>query len=708
MSDLKSKTLSWIELKPYLTSTKNTRFTLQGCILENKLGKAGFDFSGFQGDVSICLRFRKLSGNGLCWIQTSEDKSSIQILSKVSQEVKIPIQCKKFEIDRRDCLGEIEILGATIFYQNERVESELNQDWKVLLRKCSKYASVRLIDRKLFASPGGYLESEALQEIETNPEGMWSRSGSRINFTSSCEIVKLSFSATAPPAIIPQPYIHRPEVSPPPPVFTPTRTYQPKVPLPPMQIHRPTTIELPPEPVYLYDSAVQRGLAKLNLGGTKIIKHHFSNGKDLISMSRGAILQIPISILKPNQEYVFVFTIKKLSGTGKLRAGLTNNNQPPSHMELVLADSNESEKYLILNTGFTPSDSGYKLYLSTSAEDFSGEIMFSRIRISANLNLSQVKYQVEQLGHQAMVLSPTVPLNLNYSIGVSGDDPQAQTAQKHARFNSTLIFQESVNLEIRGNLLISSYSGLAWFNKIRSVLPNLCIFKNKESLANFDLVSIGCAGSLSPAKRMWVDYFEKLEQSDFDCLSSAEKIFTPSLKNQQWLQDLLPSTKVVQTGRFWPYLEPKEIKFLKDSSYVLIVNRNSHQTKKILDLWSSEFPTPVILGARGHWPDFAIPIPEYLNYHQLLWLVLQSRAVLDISSQITESHSALFHLASQAQIPVLSSNWETLGYAQGIFLPSKQPTADQITKLLQLPFQPIKLDQKYNENLYQMMSQLFA
>lgn len=711
MSSEEIKEILSSEMKDYVVGSKSCRFDGQNYIMESKFGKLSLDFSNLDYD-KITLHAKRCSGNGKFIVKSDQDETEYSVSSKISQS--IDLRCVgKFDIVRDGALGELCILGFTIG-SKESVESELSNNWKILLKKCESYSGIRLVGDKLLANENACIVSQNIQEIDTNPSGVWTREEGRVKFLSACEITKLVLEGSPPVRQPIQMYLHR--EMPAPVIF---REH-----LQPVE-NRPSIVpglqfqpeEIVKEAVYLYDSNLNRSLSKLNIGYSKIVKHHFSSGKDYISIAKNGIINIPISILQSNQEYVFVFNAKKLSGNGRVKVGLTNTNNPPTHIETIAVSSAEMEKYVILHTGFAPSDQSYKLYISMAGEETQGEILLSRIRITNSTNIHQVKLGIDsQKSGLANAMKHARSLSINYGSAVSDiSDNVAKNALKYAQPVGNL-FASDTNLSIRGNLAATSFSDLSWFNKVRSILPNVCLFKAKEDIGHNDVVSLGQAGSLIPARKIWIDAFKNLSDSDLGILKKSKTVISPSLSNVQYLVNKLPGVEVLHHGRPFGYLQPREIKFLSNKDYILGIHRHERATQKLIEAWTPEMPPLVMVGLRGRHPDHVICINEYLDYDKLLFLVSNAKLMVDLPLHI-DYKSSFLHLAMQTQVPIVSTNWYALDSKYSQFLPATErneemtmPSGtalrDGIFSGLQMRPDKVKLNADFNQHLYQFMTLL--
>jgi len=364
-------------IKNYIVSQKACKFDGNNYILESRFGKLSLDFSDEKLD-KVILHAKRCSGSGKFIVECDGVKTVYSTLSKISQSIDLG-KINKFNILRDDCIGELAIFGFTIFYKSDEAVSELN-NWKIILKKCDSYSAIRLINDKLFASVGAVIDSKYIQNVETDPPGACILSGDKAKFSISCEITNLTLSHEAQIKQPIQMYTHRAK---PTPVIIQPNNLQ----------HRPDlTISEPYQfksllkstnnnPVVIYDSLDNRGFTKLS-GFNKLVKLHNSGGKDFISIARGGILNISNSALRPNTEYYIIIDIKKLSGNGRVKLSLANNNDNPLYFETINASSKECEKHITLKTG-AQGDQNYKLQIFMTGDDCSGEVIFSRIRISA-------------------------------------------------------------------------------------------------------------------------------------------------------------------------------------------------------------------------------------------------------------------------------------------------------------------------------------
>lgn len=364
------------EMKNYVVSSKSCRFDGQNYIMESKFGKLYLDFSSLNHD-KITIHVRRFSGSGKFIIKTDNEEVSYSVLSKVSQS--IDLHCVgKFGIIRDDSLGEICILGFTIYSEQINLESELSNRWKTILQKCESYSGIRLVNDKLFASENASIISNNLQEIETNPHGAWVKEKDRVKFLASCQIIKLVLDGGLVGKQPLQMYKHREG---PTPILSPRNVN--KMDTNNNSNNGNSTI-LPEnntyvESVYIWDSSINNGLSKVSVGAGKLVKTHLSNGKSIISIASKGVLNIPISNLSSNKKYVLAINAKKLSGSGYTKFSLISNNNTFSNFETIaLNDKENYEHHIILSTD-SNADTSYSLQISLPGGV--GEILLFRIRI---------------------------------------------------------------------------------------------------------------------------------------------------------------------------------------------------------------------------------------------------------------------------------------------------------------------------------------
>jgi len=120
----------------------------------------------------------------------------------------------------------------------------------------------------------------------------------------------------------------------------------------------------------------------------------------------------------------------------------------------------------------------------------------------------------------------------------------------------------------------------------------------------------------------------------------------------------------------------------------------------LLNTWDDSLPKLVIVGARGKYPNFVIPVNEYYPYQKLLFLMNKARFIIDLPGNC-DYNSSFLHLASEIGKTVVSTNWCILDKENGIFVVRNQTTNDVLvpsSEVLRMAItKALSLDQRHKD-----------
>jgi hypothetical protein len=656
-------------LKDYVITSKSCTFSYVGCKLESKFGRVLLDLESHDDASNIEIHAKRISGNGKFKVKNGNDTKELSVISKISQVFDIELgENKNIEIFRpEDGGGELYIMGLTIHSAPTNMDENLSVNWKELIKKCGKYGSLRLAKNRLFATGGGFIEDKyRIKHIITQPN-MHVREGNRIKFLGSCEITHLEVDG--PDAggkkelytnrDVPGPLVN-PELS------TPKNKIKDAT-------HRPPRPKSPEDAGYdrnmvIYDSVATNGFQKFKHTRNKTVTGIRSNGKDFLIVKRGGSVGLSMSSLQGNTEYICVITAKKLNGNGKLFINFSTSENDLSNYKEVIVNNTFSHKYINLTTGASKYGQFHKMNISMMPPS-TGEVLIERILVIESIPLHQARVIAEHGKYHPIALG-TAPLSvsLNYSATPQGSDAVYHTSKQYARYE-TPSFGESLQ-GVNGTLAITSVSGISWFNKIATAFPNVQMVKRPDEITKDTLV-IGVLGSFVSSSRAWIDAFLDSEMSDgkFDRLRRCKTIYSPSMSNVQIIRQKCPDTEVKLMSKPMPWIKPRSIEFFRNKNFVLAFNRNDKATFRLIDSWKSTYPSLVLVGARGSLPANVIPVNEYLPYDQLLFIMRNSKAIIDITGH-NDYESSFLKMSIAMGLPVVSSNWYVLDKSNAVFLPS--------------------------------------
>ena len=665
------------KIKDYTSLSRDCTFQRDGIKIGPRRGKITIDLIEFRA-TKCDLHFKRISGNGKVLIKSGESLDVI-VGSKKSQTFSIDVD-DLIEITRVNGAGEVVLLGITVYSSEESMP-----DWRDIIKKCGKYKCVRMVDSRLFASSGGFIEdNNAIKKITTSPSGMFAREGNRIKFLGSCEITNIDIDGPTPMSVS-SPYVDRnaptPNIAPP--GNKPINSI--KIPNIPNQSPFPPRRKDAQEYMnsnIVFNSTALKAFDKYHKIKNKLLKPIRSNNKTYLLLRKGGKCSISISQLQNNTEYIIVIKAKKLNGNGKMFLTLATQENEFTDMVEELFNVNFKNIYVMLKTKISPYGKFHKLNMAMG-DNSSGEILIEEITIVENIGLHRTRGLIEHgfynLNHQG----PSLTSGSTISTDSDLVDDACKISKKYARYIP--INADSEVLTKAGSIATTTTSGMNWLCKVDKLLPDMHIIKNIET-THHDTLIISKMGALIPCKKVWIDAFIESEMTDnnISILNTADHIFSPSIINVQLLKSKLPNIKIDYSMRPIPYITPKEISFFKSKEFVLCFHRSSESTLRILESWKPHFPILVLVGGRGLFPDNIIPINEYMPYDQILYLISKCKFIVDIPTCINYD-SALLNLAYHMGVPIISSNWSALTKDNCIFLPPtkgigsfKMPTVSTI------------------------------
>lgn len=366
-----------LNVKEFCSSCKSCKFTESGaCTMEARFGKLTIFVPADKGNIEkICLK--KNSGNG----RISINGILHNVMSKNFEEVDVTTYGSRLEIARPvESLGEVTILGIKLINSKDEMSKT---KWKNIISKCGNYKGIRMVNERLFAVAGGYLENAtAIGRIETSPSEVTYVENGVLKFSSSCEITDIvlndvgnSFKNSVDFNHLELPYPAVLASAPDNSTALPPRLRIRNVMNQPPSLSQSIIVENSEFTKIIYNSDTVREFnsAKHVPDKTGFTKYLKSNGKDYLVIKRGGIFTIPISRLQPNSEYLVQLSIQRLNGNGKIHVGACSNNVFVGTS--CISDSTSQVHSLKF---ITSTELGQKLQLRMM-EDGSGEVLVSRI-----------------------------------------------------------------------------------------------------------------------------------------------------------------------------------------------------------------------------------------------------------------------------------------------------------------------------------------
>jgi hypothetical protein len=684
------------DLKTFIKSTKACRGGA-AWDLEAKFGILSLQFADLDVDEAL-ISFRRKSGNGLVIVVSGANLADVQISSKINHDVTIKLdQSKILDIKRPfRSRGSIEVLSVALW--NNHFMMDL--DWNSVLKKCHEHTCLRLVDGKLMASEGAMIVADAISNVITAPANMFTLSDDRVVFLGACEILDMTISGVG--SEVPEENYMKHHLETEPAVLSPAE---------------------PSEPSRAGRATSRPRKALPNSGGhsSRLLYDSQSMGfndafanKDVKTLDSHVVLgskgeyKIPARFVEANHNYVLVIEASNLRGNGKLSLALKPGITINGH-ETILAARNTRP----FNTTVRSSSDSSCLHHVTIGRHPSatGDVSISRVMVLADFDRSYQLPESVRSGHMPsgdpLLYQPLFHDATLYVPEVVGDEV-AVNSKRYARHRS--MHSATRKIPRKATVKVHTDSGMSWLGKIQPLVPDVVPTEKTGDLC------IGIAGALSEAARIYLEEFklDDLTEKDLEKLSRAKRIMSPSSSNVEHLRSKL-STEVVHMPRLWPYTVPE--KLVPVENYMVTFNRDPVITRYVIDAINGVAPKLVVLGARGAYPEWVVPVNEYLGYQHLLHLLCSARCVIDVPP-IYDYTSAALSLVQAAQIPIVSSNWMCMEGGESHFVIAEQehqgrrvPSTDALRAAAQEAIEVSvrnTLDESYNELFARNIDQLFA
>lgn len=651
--------LSGLEVKPYIHSQKNCRPSASGYIMEAIDSTLIIDLSHFDQKSKITIITKRISGNGKVKI----NELYYEVLSKESNRLEIQLSDHQLKFSRdNSCIGKI-IIVSIIVSQND-VQVNINPsllepkkipqnpaNWKNILIKCGEVRGIKLLNDKIYASEGAFIQKgDLIESLSTQPPNCFVKTDT-IKFVYPCEIMAVSFNEGFDLPSNKNKFKHFTD----PPVLSTTIMIDQNI----NNTLAQDNIQPNKSSNVLYDS-FETGLNPNTLSNvSEVIANQGRNNKGII-LKRAGTFSIPLSILKPSMMYIVVVNIKKISGNGKIGVEITTTDNVSKSSTVVLASERETELHLKLNTEAPPTPGNtYVLKIYRPSETTVGDILLNKVMVINGITLAN--YHIPKADLKANINNP------NHLLDKNEQDPIRALAKKYSR---SISHNKTVpQFNFTGEVAISSRSGMSWFNKITPLCNRIKLTKDAKVL-------FGELGSLIKADKIFLNAFndKEIAEKDDEILKNAKMILSPSLQNTELLNKLYPSIQVKLIEKTWPIIEATPMKYLPEK-YMVMFHRNNILTKRIVESYSNDYPPLIIVGATDTYTGNLIQINEYITYDKILWLLLNSVGLIDIP-EVSDYQSGILSLAIDSGIPTVTSNWFGLGKNNCKFLVAKDKVAE--------------------------------
>ena len=704
------------KLKEYAITHRSVTFTTLGCKICGKLGKVKFDLSRY-GIQQVSVHVQRIGGNGKLVISGQQ----VEVRSKVHQIFDIDTE-GHIELSRPPGgTGDVSLLGFTLL-ADKIDEANVSINWKDIIKKCGKYNCLRLANGKLFAGTGGYIEERMVKEIETDPPNSIHKKKGKIYFNNSCEVTNIVLRHIESKNIKSELYVSREPATP---IKTPQQNSSHNITkrIGGGEIIRPRYGHQLPDfnDHILYDSSSIGDFRQFTKD--KLSKQIRSNNQSFLVLKQNGVTSASISSLAPNTDYICIFHGKKLNGNGRIHVGASIESNFYGHMSEVVFSNSFSNRYVQIKTGGEAPNATQRLHLHMPRESCNGEVLIQKIIIVQDLGIDRARDGLEGRRYLPTneVQHPDKQSVLSgLDMDVFRNDDDVYIASKKYAFYPQIQDVNYIDISIKGTIISNNISGVVWASRIKPLFKNIRIGDMRSEVSN-DALLISRLGSLKLATRIWIEPFEFgaiISEPDVRAINSAQVVLSPSLSNVQSLQAKFKDKKIEQAYRPLPWVQPKPEELFKDLDFVLIFERDRKDINDLIRCWSNYLPKIVILGARGGYPDFVIPLNEYYPYEKLLFLIKKARFIIDLSDSC-DYHSSILDLSNAMGKIILSTNWYVLDKQNGLlvvrtdhkdgrFVPSDAVLRMGINKAMAIPAKDIKDMSNYNIAFINQMKLLFS
>jgi hypothetical protein len=635
------------ELRQFIETTTNAHWVNETLVLQPKFGSTVLNFTG-HGVISCVLNFKRISGNGIVLISSNGKSKEYQINSKSSQSISVNIGGDgKLTIHRTNrSRGDLSLLDVSLYK-----DVNTKTDWNKIINKCDGHACLRLIGNNLYASDGAWLRGQNIK-VQTNPPGMFVKTGDTIKFLGSCRVVELEVSGD------PQP--EKPPIKP---LNLPIKKEE-KVEAQP----KPDSIKKEPKPAP--DLAEPEQLSNVVYDTkTSGFAHGYCNSFAKATSS-GVMLDhrggynIPLRDLKPNKTYVITVQVARISGNGKFIFGILPDNGTSTTR--VAAGGTQA-----FTTEIRPIVGGDSYSLSVWRHPSAkGQIQLSRIIVlsetsaapleAREINHIQLPITAEKVERPKVALESPI-LNANNKPLICTDLGNA-IRQRALEFSRAVPqkYKPSTPLSIKSTIKTNTLSGMRWLSMVHPFIPDVQPHDDPHA-------SISRIDNLIRAKKMYIEEFTgTVPDSAIDVLNLADEVFVASNLNAEVVRHKAGIQNLRVTSKRLPYITPKPLNLI-GQDYVLISNDDPQVTEYMLNALEPIGAKIVLLGARGQVPKNVFPVNEYTPYDQLLHIFGNAKTFVDIPL-VEDQLSNFVDLALASGVQVVSSSWAYMELPHVLFV----------------------------------------
>lgn len=679
-------------LKHFVKIISSTKYS-NGFVLEAKIGKIIVQ-SPINGNIN--LWFKRISGNGKIVINSLNNVivKSLNIISKISESY--CISCTEdtvLEIFRTpDSVGEVSLFGIS-FETDENVAKK----WKNLINKFDNFNGIKIIDNKLIALQGGFLEpANIIESIKTNPPELSNINDNKLYFKYRCEIEDLILAQSKLNEKIDKPiFINR---EPPTQITVPLQSIEVN------KLNSNSIISSVKQNIesiksfkekVIYDSQSVNGINRkyFSMFKDKTVKFVESAKQNYIAIKPGGNFNLNIANLEPNNYYLVVINGKKLSGNGKIKVGFSSGGNL-QESKLINFDGSQVDRSIDLKIGNKSyPEEQFKLHI-ISPSDATGEVIISRIMIINSL-LNELPYNQAKSNYNSV--------SMDFNIEYSSQNSNFDFSVKNSTRKASLFFKE--NLEKIESLPFNFYPQN--FNSCQYILSiinqsndsRVVDFYNqfdgfdKSSKSDIAFTKIG---EIKPASKIFLEEWgplTSLSNDDINNLLKCSTVITPSIRNYFILKHTLKNVNIILGSKL--RFIPRNIQF-NPKKYWIYFEKHQEFTSKIIDIWEPTFPPLYIVGSNINTPMYINKISEHESYFNIISLLLNSAGYLDFNSCM-QYRSSWIDLALNLGCTVLTNNCE---YTNSAYIHNISIN-DNIEKsnIIDIILNPIKKEVNWSYNL---------
>lgn len=472
-------------------------------------------------------------------------------------------------------------------------ETKTKQEFNNILSRCIDHNCIRFLDDRLIASSGAFIKGKNIV-VKTEPEESYIKEVDKVVFVSSCTILDISVDGVS----------NKGNLS------LPLNAVADKTP-----------------GVVLYNSDLSGFSQKYCLNDSVV--NEFG-----ISLGYRDSYVFPLECLKQNIKSTIIIEASSVSGNGMFGFGLVPGN------DAVWQVASKEQKEFILEVIPQTSDNYCLSILRHPSAK--GTVIISNISVVSD-------------SYYSMITSKEIIPFIDRRENINKECKTKIEYNQDSITDLSIYFSRPILMDYKSNSLnniistigIGSIQGRNWYNTVKYILPNVTINDSPNS-------SISCLGNLIPAKKMYIENFkpEILTDDDVVKMDVAESIFVSSNSNLQILSEKI-NKKIKVISKILPTADQSNIKYIS-GEFVLL--NNSNKAQDIIDKLKDTGIKVVLLNARGKYPSFVIPVNEYIQHNELIYLINNAKCLINFTN-VEDEVSNYTDLALVYGTQVITSSW---------------------------------------------------